>query len=254
MLISLRDRVRTSSPALGAWLFLREPIAAETASQAGYDYVCVDAQHGLADEATMAAHLAATAAGGDALAFVRVVENSPAAIGRALDIGASGVIIPMVNTAAQARAAVAACHYAPLGVRSIGPIGAITRYGTDYVGRTNEHITVIPMIETAEAIDNVDEIAATPGVDALYVGPSDLSLTLGLPADFDHDDNRFDTALEAVVSACRRSNIVPGIQAAPGLAAKRWAQGFQMITIGYDGTPLVASLHSALAEGRKETA
>ncbi|MGB8862035.1 MAG: aldolase/citrate lyase family protein, partial [Ilumatobacteraceae bacterium] len=152
--------------ALGAWIFLREPLLSEAASKAGYDYVCIDLQHGLVGFEDLTAHLQAVALG-SAAPIVRVPWNEPWMIGRALDAGALGVIIPMVNTADEAARAVAACRYAPQGERSIGPIGAMTRHPS-YFRHANSAVMCIVMIETAQAVANIDEILSVPGIDAVY--------------------------------------------------------------------------------------
>lgn len=247
---SLRSRLADHDPLLGAWTFLRDPVAAEIASQVGYDYVCIDGQHGLHSYDSLTAQLTAIKAGGDAFPVARVLTDDAGAIGQALDAGAMGVIVPMVNTAEQAAAVVRAARYAPVGGRSIGPMGAGARYGPTYVRTANELVAVIPMIETVEAIGNLDAIAATPGVDALYVGPGDLSLSMGLPPGSDSDDPGFNEALAAVVAACREHDVIPAVHAAPELVAKRVEQGFRMITIGFDFTPMAAGLRAALTTGR----
>lgn len=248
---SLRTRLERADPLLGAWTFLREPMVAEAASQVGYDYVCVDGQHGLHGYDSLTAQLTAIKAGGSALPIARVLSDDAGLIGQCLDAGAMGVIVPMVNTAEQAAAVVSACRYAPVGTRSFGPIGAGSRYGPRYAATANERVAVLPMIETVEAVGNVDAIAATPGVDALYVGPADLSLTLGLPPAMDNEAAEFDDALAAIVAACRAHDVIPAIQAGAELVAKRVEQGFRMITIGYDLGPMMAGLRSALADGRR---
>jgi 4-hydroxy-2-oxoheptanedioate aldolase len=247
----LDTRLATSDPLLGAWTFLREPLAAETASRAGYDYVCIDAQHGLHDEHSVVTHLQAIATGGQAFPIVRVLWNEAGLIGRALDAGALGVIVPLINTVEDAQAVVHACRYPPAGNRSLGPIGAGARYGPRYVAEANDHVAPIPMIETSEALEQVDAIAAVPGVAALYVGPVDLSLSLGLPPRVDHEDELFDSALKRIVAACDAAGIIPAVHADPTLVAKRKAQGFRMITVGYDLQPMVGGLHEALATGRR---
>lgn len=247
---SLRERLATTEVLLGAWTFFREPLAAELASQAGYDYVCIDGQHGLHDEASIGAHLTGVRAGGPAFPIVRVRANDHGLIGRMLDTGALGVIVPMINTPEDAAAVVAAGHYAPTGGRSFGPIGAMIRYGPDYVGVTEPRVALIPMIETAEAVANVEAIAATPGIDALYVGPSDLALTLGLGPGPDHDDAVFVDALDAVVAACRGAGIIAAVHTEPELVAKRAEQGFRMMTIGFDFGSMVNGYGNALAAGR----
>lgn len=246
---TLKHRLTNADAVLGAWLFLREPLAAEVSARCGYDYVCIDGQHGLHSYDTITAMLAAGSAG-DAVPIVRVPWNEPGFIGQVLDAGALGVIIPMVNSVPEAEAAVAACRYPPKGTRSLGPVGAGTRFGTDYIARANDSVAVIPMIETVDGVANVDEIAAVPGVDALYVGPADLSLSLGLPPGMDQEDASFDDALTKVVAACERAGIIPGIHTSPELARRRRDQGFRFLTVGYDLNPMVAGIHAALAQTR----
>jgi 4-hydroxy-2-oxoheptanedioate aldolase len=246
---SLTSRLENQAAVLGAWMFLREPMAAEVASKAGYDYVCIDMQHGLMDldmAMTMLAHIDT----GDALPVVRATSIDPALIGRLIDSGALGVIVPMVNTVEQAVTSVRACRYAPDGDRSVGPIGAGMRHGGSYFETAHTTVTVIPMIETVESLGNVEAIAAVDGVGALYVGPSDLSLSMGYPEGPDQPTPEFDAALRRVVAACEANGVIPGIHAAPGLVEKRREQGFTMITVGYDYQPMVAGIRNDLERSK----
>lgn len=249
---SLKDRW-ADRPALGAWLFLRESLTAESAARMGYDYVCIDLQHGHASQVDAMSMIAATASAG-AIPAVRVAWNDPTSIGHSLDAGALAVIVPMVNNADQAAKAVAACRYAPEGIRSFGALAALDRYSGDYVRQANAAVACIPMIETAEAVENLDEILSVPGVDAIYVGPVDLSLTLGLPPLTDHDDERFRSAIDRILDACSRHGVVAGIHADAGLAEKWSAKGFRMITVGYDRTTMLAGMKADLAEARGASA
>lgn len=249
---TLRDRWR-EHPALGAWMFLREPLTAEAAARLGYDYVVVDLQHGIASEPEALAMMQAADSAG-AIPVARVATNHPMTIGRALDAGALAVIIPMVNDAEAARAAVAACRYAPEGNRSYGPVAAISRYTEEYASVANRVVACIVMIETAEALANLDEILAVPGVDAIYVGPVDLSLTLGLPPGTDHDDERFTSAIDTLLAACERHGVTPGIHADATLAAKWAAKGFRMITVGFDQQSVLVGLGGALDRARSGSA
>ena len=156
----------------------------------------------------------------------------------------------MVNDPEAAARAVSACRYAPVGSRSYGPVAAISRYSEDYARVANDTVSCIVMIETAEAVDRIDEILSVPGIDAVYVGPVDLSLTLGLPPDTDHDDERFVTAITRIVDACERHGIVPGIHADATLAPKWAAAGFRMITVGYDQFSVLSGLRTDLARAR----
>ena len=244
----LRDRWR-DRPALGAWMVLREPLTAESAARIGYDYVVVDLQHGIASEPEALAMMQAAEAAG-AIPVARVATNHPMTIGRALDAGALAVIVPMVNDAQAAREAVAACRYAPMGSRSYGPVAAMSRYTAEYAEVANSVVSCIVMIETAEALGNIDEILSVPGLDAVYVGPVDLSLTLGLPPRTDHDDPRFTDAIDVLLQACHRHGVVPGIHADERLAPKWAERGFRMITVGFDQQSVLGGLRDALAKAR----
>ena len=245
----LRDRCSDGATAFGAWISLRDPLLVEAAALAGFDYVVVDMQHGLTDSADVIGMLHAMAHT-PTLPVVRVPWNDPGIIGRVLDAGALGVIVPLVNSAAEAQRAVAACRYAPDGARSIGPMLPRVRYGTDYAGSANGVVACIPMIETRQAVDDVDAILDVPGIDAVYVGPADLSMTYGLTPKVDQEDDAFDDALARVVDSCRRHGVIPGIHANATLAAKRHAAGFRMITVGFDAAPAIAALNADVANAR----
>jgi 4-hydroxy-2-oxoheptanedioate aldolase len=230
---SLPELWRSGGTALGAWLSLREPLLAEVAAGSGYDYVCVDMQHGLADFEQTVSLLHAVART-PAIPIVRVPWNEQGIIGRVLDAGALGVIIPMVNSPEEARRAVASCRYAPDGARSFGPLTAGVRHGGTYVAKANEIVACIPMIETRQAVESIDDILAVEGIDAVYVGPADLSLTYGLPPAMDNPGEPFDGALATVIDACTRHGVVPGIHTSAALAEKRYKAGFRMMTVGGD--------------------
>src|SRR5712691_11848578 len=149
----------------------------------------------------------------DTVPLVRVPWNEPGIIMKALDAGAYGVIVPMVNSRAEAEAAVAACRYALRGIRSYGPIRAPYYAGRDYFAHADETVLCIVMIETKEAVDKLDDILSVPGVDAAYIGPADLSVSLGLPPASDHDEPLFADAIERILDTCRRHNVVPGAHA-----------------------------------------
>ena len=198
-----------------------------------YDYINIDLQHGMIDY-TGALHLLQALHGTSATLTCRVPWNEPGIIGKVLDAGAQGVIIPMVNTVAEAEAAVSACRYAPAGARSFGPVRAGRSLGPDYASEANDKIACIPMIETAEALSNLDAILDVAGIDAVYIGPADLSISLGLPPGTDNPDPSFQDALTQVVEACGQRGIAPGIHAVPEWAPTRLAQGFRMVTVTSD--------------------
>jgi 4-hydroxy-2-oxoheptanedioate aldolase len=240
---------REGRTTLGAWLSLREPFLAEIAGTSGYDYVCVDMQHGLSEIGHVIAALQAMART-PTVPIARVPWNEPGIIGRALDAGALGVIIPMVNTPDEAERAVGACRYAPVGARSFGPLAAGARFGAGYYGSANTTVACIPMIETRHAVEHIDDILAVPGIDAVYIGPADLSITYGLSPAVDQTDPVFAEALATVVAACQRHGVVPGVHASAPLAAARHAAGFRMITVGFDAAPAVQALRADVKTAR----
>jgi 4-hydroxy-2-oxoheptanedioate aldolase len=239
----LHTRWTDGGVTIGAWLATREPLFAEIAATSNYDYVCIDMQHGLMD-IDMTTHMLANITRTESVPMVRVPWNEPGVISRVLDAGALAVVIPMVNTAAEAEQAVSSCKYAPAGSRSYGPMVPNNRFGSSYPSVANDEITVIPMIETVQAVANLDEILSVPGVDAIYVGPTDLSLSLGLPPLMDHEGGPFNETLETIVAACERHGVVPGIHANPLLVAKRHSQGFRMLTVGYEVFAAIGALRT----------
>ena len=244
----LRDIWNGGGTAVGAWVLLREPLIAESAARAGYDYVSLDLQHGLLSYADLENMVQAVVAGGS-VPLVRTPWLDHWMIGRALDAGAAGVIVPMVNNADDARRVAQACRYAPVGNRSIGPIVASTRE-SDYAATANDRVLCIVMIETKEAVDNIDEILSVPGIDAVYIGPSDLSLSYGLRPSAEQNDPVFIEALKKVHDACVRHGVVPGIHATSAVAFDRRHLGYRMITVGYDLGPMQSAMAADLHVGR----
>lgn len=245
----LKAKWAAGEPTFGAWLSIPSPLVAEAAASAGFDYVCIDMQHGGADYQAALAMLAAMRSG-EATPVVRVPWNEPGIIGRMLDAGALGIVIPMVNSVAEAQAAVAACRYAPVGARSFGPLRAGSIYGPSYFADANREIACIPMIETVQAVDGIDAILDVPGIDAVYVGPADLSITYGLPPGVDNPGTVFDEAIATIVAACGARGITPGIHSIAPLAAKRVGNGFRMITISSDLGGLTATMRSEVKLAR----
>jgi 4-hydroxy-2-oxoheptanedioate aldolase len=256
--MSVRAMWAAGESTLGAWLQTATQQVAEVVARHGFDYVCVDLQHGVSDIAAAGALIASIELGGG-VPLARVPWNEPGVIGKVLDAGAHGVVVPMVNTAEQAAACVEASRYPPAGSRSWGPTLAAPRHNIEpggYQEWAEANVAVIPMIETAEALANLDAILATSGVDAIYVGPADLSLALGLPPGNNDGTAEFDEALATIVAACERHRVVPGIHASGALAQRRLAQGFRMVTIVSDLVALRAGLaaEAAAAQSTPETA
>ena len=243
-------RVRNRERIVGYWIVLDAPVATERVSRTGYDYVALDAQHGLIGYSAMLNGLMAIEAGGSAVGLVRVEANNATPIGRALDAGAAGVIVPLVDTADDAARAVSAAKYPPVGIRSYGPMRSGLRVGP-VPAVANDSTLVFAMIETPDGLANVESIAATPGLDGLYIGPSDLALAIG--AAFPGDpavQTEFDAALVRVREAAEAAGIIAAIHTANGdIAAQRLAEGFTVVTIASDLTHLeaIASTHLATA-------
>lgn len=249
--MALPEKLRGGERTVGYWMLSDNPQAVERIAGAGpdgvgYDYVCFDVQHGLIDYRGLLAGMTALDACG-CPGLVRVQDNQQFFIGQALDVGAAGVIIPMVNDADEARAAVAACRYPPTGRRSMGPVRAELRFPTT-PAEADATVLCLPMIETAEGLANVEEIAATPGVDGIYIGPSDLRLGLGgaSPSDPAYDAV-FADALARVRAAAAAAGIVAGIHTPSGeVAAQRFAEGFTWTSIASDLTHLEEAARSHL--------
>lgn len=232
----------------GGWCTIGNPYAAEIISRAGYDWVCIDAQHGMVDEAGTVGMLQAIAAAG-VPALVRVRWNRPEIIGRALDAGAQGVIVPMVNDPESAAAAVRACRYPPEGQRSFGPARAALQAPDFSAAGANNAAICMVMAETVQATAAIDDIAGVPGVDGVFVGPSDLALTEGLPPDLRRAEPEHVRRIERVATACEAAEITAGIFAGAADTAKFWRErGYRMLATHADAMLLRLGAHALLAE------
>ncbi|MET8469161.1 aldolase/citrate lyase family protein [Streptomyces sp. NPDC006422] len=246
---ALRNRERL----IGYWSLLDSPVAAERLARIGYDYLAFDAQHGLFGYQGLLNNLIATdTRGSSAVGMVRVEANDLTYIGRALDAGAAAVIVPLIDTPQDAADAVAAVRYPPHGRRSYGPMRAQLRIGPNPAD-THEQTAVLAMIETADGLANVEEICATPGLDGVYVGPSDLRLAIGGKTSTDPDvADEFEQALTRVRKAAEAAGIAAGIHNADGAsAARRLAEGYTFATVAADVVHLqqAATAHLDAARG-----
>jgi 4-hydroxy-2-oxoheptanedioate aldolase len=231
---TLRDLWDGGGVTTGGWCVIPSAFSAELMGRSGFDWVCVDTQHGLVGYDQMAVMLQALSISGTP-AFVRVPWNNPGDIMKALDAGAQGVIVPMVNSADEARQAVGACRYPPDGFRSWGPVRAALGVDGYSPATGNRRVVVAVMIETAAGVDAADEIAAVPGVDAVYVGPNDLAVTHGMAPTGDGYDERHSQVVERILAACQRHGIVPGIHCGSVEMAMRWRErGFRMFNVTSD--------------------
>ncbi|MBN9552796.1 MAG: 2,4-dihydroxyhept-2-ene-1,7-dioic acid aldolase [Alphaproteobacteria bacterium] len=192
------------------WLMIPSSVSAEQIARQGWDSVTIDMQHGMIDYPDALQMLQAISVT-DATPFVRVPSLESGIVGKMLDAGAYGIICPMVNTREQCEYFVRSCRYAPLGHRSMGPVRATMYAGADYATHANETVIAMAMIETREAMNNLDDILSTPGLDAIFVGPSDLSVSLGFQPGFDPRSPEVYAAIEQVAEACKRHGVVAGI-------------------------------------------
>jgi 4-hydroxy-2-oxoheptanedioate aldolase len=234
---------------INGWLAIPNGFSAEIMGQAGWDSVTVDLQHGVQDYMSMIGCFQAMQ-GAPVVPLVRVPWNEPGIIGKVMDGGAMGVICPMVNTAAEAKAFIDYCSYPPQGHRSNGPIRP-GMYTQNYQSTANADTVRIPMIETGEAIENLDAILDVPGVDAVYIGPSDLGFSLGLIPILDREEKQILDIYEQVVSKAAKRGIAAGVHCGSAAYAKRAiGMGFKMVTICSDSIFIAQGAKAALAAVR----
>lgn len=232
----LKVGLKAGRPALGCWLHLASPIAAEIVAQAGYDALVIDNEHGAGDLLSAIALMQAASAT-PATSIIRVPWNDAVYIKRALDTGAEGIMVPYVETAADARAAVAACRYPPEGVR--GYANQVTRsadYGARaeaYLERWPDNLLLICQIETQRAVENIPEIAAVEGVDMLFIGPSDLAASIGRVGRL--DDPEVESLIARAVSAIAESGRLLGAVPLPGRSASDlFEEGHHLVVASSD--------------------
>lgn len=244
----IRNRLKAlwaeGKPTINGWLSIGNPFTAEIMAAQGYDSVSIDAQHGALDYSNVLPMFQAMRASG-VVPMARVPWLEPGIIMKMLDAGAYGVICPMVNTPEQAAEFVSYLRYPPLGQRSFGPTRANFSAGANYAGEANDEILGFAMIETATAMRNLDAIAATPGLDGIYVGPADLTLSLAqgrLAPAFDREEPEMVEALRTIVAACKRHGIRAALHCGtPEYAARAIGWGFDMTTVGGDSRLLAAA-------------
>ena len=240
----LLEAVRQRTTLFGTFSVLDDAFTAETLARAGFDFVLVDLQHGFADLRSVTALMQGIEAG-QALPVVRVRDNSVAEIGAALDHGAAAVVVPWAETPVAVAAAVAACRYPPAGVRSFGPFRSRTATALDAAGPA----PCLVMVESAESVEAIDAIAAVEGLAGVFVGPTDLAISLGLPADYDMDDPRHDEPVRRIAAACRRAGVLAGIQTSSAKeAARRVEQGYTVVSMRSDFAVVGSGMRQMLRE------
>lgn len=242
------QRMRQGKPALGASAGLGSPLAAEILSQAGFDFVLVDNQHGAWEDAGMMAAFRSVALG-SAVPMTRVEQNDYYVIGRALDRGAMGIVVPMVNSAAEAAAAARSVRYPPRGGRSMGPFGT-SFLGANYAGEINEQVFLAVQIEQQVAAEQAEAILSVDGVDGCWVGPSDLALSMGVDLTTAAGRKEHEAAILGVRDVCRRLNKIPGIAGTPATARHWLDEGFLFVTVAGDGALITGGAPEVLSKLR----
>jgi 4-hydroxy-2-oxoheptanedioate aldolase len=248
----LKARIASGKAAVNAWLAIPSGFSAEVMAQCGWDSVTVDMQHGVQDYQSMVQCFQAMDRH-PITPLVRVPWNEPGIIGKSLDGGAWGIICPMVNTAAEAKALADACLYPPMGKRSNGPIRA-AMYGeaSNYQTIANDEVLVIPMIETQQAVDNIDEILSVPGISGIYIGPSDLGLSLGMIPILDREEPVILDIYKKLLVSCKKHGKFAGLHNGTAAYAARMIQmGFQLATIANDSGLMARAAREAVTATRK---
>ncbi|MGH2548595.1 MAG: HpcH/HpaI aldolase family protein [Thermomicrobiales bacterium] len=241
-----KKKMLAGEPAFGYSLGYGSPLVAEALAGTGIDFILLDGQHGSFGADSTIASVMAMRAGG-AAPMARVTRNDYSMIGRMLDEGVLGIVIPMVDTAADAKAAADACRFPPIGTRSWGWGRAMT-YGNDYADWIDEEVFVAVQIESKLAVENAEAILSTPGVDGCWMGPGDLSLSYGFRPGTPEAEEPLNRAIETVLAACRNTGTVPGYAGGSPAQGKQLAErGFRYVTAGSD----IGFILSGAADGLK---
>ena len=249
------NRLRTiwaqGGAAVNGWLAIPSAFSAETMAHQGWDSLTIDLQHGVVDYQAAVNMLTAISTT-ETVPLVRVPWLDPGILMKVLDAGAYGVICPMINSVQDAERLVAATHYPPRGTRSFGPIRAFLYAGQDYPSHANDTIVAFAMIETREGLDNLEEILRVDGIEAIYIGPSDLSLALGCTPTFDAVDPPVAEAIDYILAKCRERGVVAGIHnGTPEYALQRIQKGFQFVTVASDARLMAAGAQQVLSAMRQ---
>ena len=247
----LRTLWQNDQAAVNGWLAFPNSFSAEVMAHQGWDTLTIDLQHGVIDYQAMVGMLQAISTTAT-VPIVRVPWLEPGALMKALDAGAYGVICPMVNTREDAQKLIAWTNYAPQGTRSFGPVRASLYGGADYATQANRTVVRFAMIETAQALDNLDAILSVEGLDAIYIGPSDLSLALGCKPVFDDVDPPVAQAIAHILERAQAHGVKAGVHnGRPDVARARIEMGFRFVTVGSDARILAAGSQELLAAMRR---
>lgn len=238
--------------AVNGWCAIPSSFSAEVMAHQGWDSLTIDLQHGVVDYQAAVPMLQAISTT-DCVPLVRVAWLDPGSLMKALDAGAYGIICPMINSRQDAELLVSACRYPPLGRRSYGPVRASLYAGADYHAHANEAVVVFAMIETREALDNLEEIAEFEGLDALYIGPSDLASALGYEPGFDRREPELVEAIDLVLARARERGLVAGIHNGTADYARAMIEkGFRFVTIGSDARFIASGAAAILSRMKSQ--
>lgn len=250
----LRAIWRAGGCALNGWLHIPASFATEVMAHQGWDSLTIDMQHGAIDYGAALGMLQAISTT-ETVPLARVPWNEPGIIMKMLDAGCYGIICPMVNTRAECEAFVSACRYPPAGSRSYGPVRAALYAGDGYAAAANATVVTMAMIETREAVERITDIVTTPGLDAIYIGPSDLGQSLGFGPTVDPTEPAVLAAIDAVLAAAQAHGVVVGMHtASPAYAGSLAAKGMQFVTVGSDARLMAAAASGAVAAFRQADA
>jgi 4-hydroxy-2-oxoheptanedioate aldolase len=248
----LAARLKAGKACVNGWLAIPSGFSAEVMAGCGWDSITVDMQHGVQDYQSMV-HCFQAMDRFPITPLVRVPWNEPGIIGKALDGGAWGIICPMVNNKAEAQALVSYSLYPPKGKRSNGPIRAAA-YGeaSSYQSIANDEVLVIPMIETQDGIDNIDDILSVPGISGIYIGPSDMGLSLGMIPTLDREEPRILGIYEKLLASCKKHGKFAGLHnGTAAYAARMIDMGFRFVTIANDSGLMARAAKEAVTATRK---
>jgi 4-hydroxy-2-oxoheptanedioate aldolase len=257
----VKEALRRGEPQVGTWLSLASPFAARFLGRAGFRWLTVDIEHSPVDWETAALMFALIADAG-AVPLARVPCGDHDHIKRALDSGAQGIVVPMVNTPEEAAAAVAAARYPPAGRRSVGGSLHALSFGAspaEYYAAANREVLVVLQAEHVQAVENAERIYALPGIDAMFIGPNDLLSSMGKTPRMESDEPEFVEALRHLRETARRYGVAPGLHTADAeMARRRIAEGWQLVAVGSDLGMLTAAargiVESLGLEQARETA
>ena len=252
----IRDIWSRGDMVINGWLGIASSFSAEIMAAQGYDSLTIDMQHGIVDYQAMVTMLQALRAAKTG-ALVRVPWLEPGIVMKSLDAGAHGVICPMINNREEASRLVSFMRYPPLGTRSFGPTRALVAHGSDYFSTANQQVLCIAMVETAAAMENLQEIVTTPGLDGVYIGPADLSLGISdgrLSPGLDIGEPELVTAIQRIIGTAHDAGIKVGLHTGgPADAAKTAGWGIDLVTVGNDTRLLAAAARRAADETRRHS-